>query len=338
MMSLDGSQGREKHVLALAKELLDDIELSRLAAEPLLLKATRLARLIGNEEILNWLKYEGIGYDGTSPISLKYMGLTGRWSDYKNKLGYWGPLAQQEITINTLKTQLSTLHIPSISYAPSSANPNEYVTGLGINKMKEVTDSISTQRNTIGNQINTLGAIRSKVLSLLHEFVAGVYYERLFSDLAESIFENYKTEVDHALTKLSEEVLRKIPHVYDRLSENDPEAISQGLTTCRRIIDSFADSVFPAQTEPVDIDGNKLDVGQDKVKNRLNAYINQKIESKSHKQRLRQTLSNLYDRVSAGVHSEVSGEEARALLLQTYLFVGEVIKLDASPKKSDMET
>ena len=36
------------------------------------------------------------GYNSTDPVSLKYMGITGRWTDYEKNLGYWGPLAQQE--------------------------------------------------------------------------------------------------------------------------------------------------------------------------------------------------------------------------------------------------
>lgn len=37
-------ESKSKHIVQLAKELLDDIELNRMSAEHLLLKATRLAR------------------------------------------------------------------------------------------------------------------------------------------------------------------------------------------------------------------------------------------------------------------------------------------------------
>jgi hypothetical protein len=38
---------KSEHIAALARELLDDVELSRLSAEALVLKATRLARGVG---------------------------------------------------------------------------------------------------------------------------------------------------------------------------------------------------------------------------------------------------------------------------------------------------
>ncbi|MGH7845534.1 MAG: hypothetical protein ACREQW_10240 [Candidatus Binatia bacterium] len=81
-------ESRSEHILALAKELLDDIELSRLSAESLLLKASRLARWVGSDEIRHWLKLEMSGYYSDDPISLKYMGLTGRWTDRDKQQGY----------------------------------------------------------------------------------------------------------------------------------------------------------------------------------------------------------------------------------------------------------
>ena len=63
-------QSRSEHILALAKELLDDIELSRSNAEALLLKTSRLARWVGSDEIKIWIKYEMQGYNSTDEISL----------------------------------------------------------------------------------------------------------------------------------------------------------------------------------------------------------------------------------------------------------------------------
>ena len=83
------NQSRSEHILDLAKELLDDIELSRCNAEALLLKTSRLARWVGSDEIKAWLKFELQGYNSSNDISLKYMGLTGRWTDRENNKGYW---------------------------------------------------------------------------------------------------------------------------------------------------------------------------------------------------------------------------------------------------------
>ena len=70
---------RSEHVLELAKELLEDIELSRLSAESLLLKSSRLARWVGSDEIKYWISFEMKGYNSSNATSMKYMTITGRW-------------------------------------------------------------------------------------------------------------------------------------------------------------------------------------------------------------------------------------------------------------------
>ena len=100
------------------------------------------------------------------------------------------------------------------------------------------------------------------------------------------------------------------------------------MTTCRRIIDSFANHIFPATDETIEIGGNVLSLKQEKVQNRINAFIHQHSKSESQKMKLRQNLSNLYERVSAGVHSVVDASEAKSLFFNTYLLLGEILTLN----------
>ena len=51
------------YILELSTELLDDIELDRLPPDKLILKANRLARLAGSEEVRQWLSFEMRGYN-----------------------------------------------------------------------------------------------------------------------------------------------------------------------------------------------------------------------------------------------------------------------------------
>lgn len=305
------AQSKSEHTLDLARELLDDIELSRLGAEKLILKASRLARLAGSDEVRAWLKFEMGGYFDNDPISLKYMTLTGRWTDYAKKQGYWGPLSQQEAAIEANKNQLASMRTPDASGDYASV------------AITSVTNSMSS----ITLVISRLSAIKSKVLAQLHAFVAEIYYEKQFEKLSESIFDRYKESVDVLIAEHCGSVLEKIPSVMSRLVENDPESISQALATCRRIIDSFADSIFPPSEETIELGGNVLTLGSNKHQNRINAYVARWTPSKSRRLKIRQNLSNTYERVSSGVHADVSAEEAQSLFLNTYLLLGEVLSL-----------
>jgi hypothetical protein len=303
-----------EHILELSRELLDDIELGRLEVNKLLLKCSRLARLAGSDEVQKWISFEMSGYNSSDPISVLYMTKTGRWTDYNKKEGYFGPLAQQEVSIAALNTNLASMKLPNIS--------SEYAT--------VVINNVLAAQNDTASVISSLSGVTSRVMSLLHKFVSEVYYEREFSALAESTFDRYKKDVDALIALYAGDVLSKIPSVVNRLSEKDDEGVSQALTTCRRILEAFADAIFPPTDSTIELSGNKLKLDASKHQNRINAYIAGKTESASRRQRLRQNLSNLFDRVSTGVHKDVTIDEAFSLFLNTYLFLGEVLHLGLS--------
>jgi hypothetical protein len=149
--------------------------------------------------------------------------------------------------------------------------------------------------------------------------------EAQFSNTSKSIFERYQTGVDAELGSKAASAFEKLPHVFERLQNGEGEAVSHALTSCRRIIDSFADAVFPPRPEPVIIDGPPLDCSAARTKNRIRAFVAGKISSGSRRERINKNLGALYDRVSAGVHSDVTVGEAQALVLNTYLLLGEIL-------------
>lgn len=304
-------ESRSKHILELAKELLDDIELNRLNAENLLLKVTRLARYTGSKEINKWLQYEMRGYSSSQELSLKYVGLTGRWVDKTKGEAYWGPLAQIEAYIETEKVRLQAMRIPNVSGDYASITINNVT-----NAMSSITQCIAK-----------VSGIKSRVLARLHQFITEVYYERMFDNLAENIFEVFKNDTDAVIAEKCGDIIEQIPSVMDRLSDGDQESISQALTTCRRIIDAFADNIYPPTDETIELNGNTVSLKADKALNRINAYIHEKCESDSRRKKIRQNLSNTYDRVCTGVHNQIDAKEARALFLNTYLLLGEILSL-----------
>ena len=310
------SNAESQHTFNLSGELLDDIELGRLSADKLLLKCSRLARFAGSDETQEWISLEMTGYNLTDPISLLYMTKTGRWTNYEKKQGYWGPLAQQEASVEALKAKVVSLRVPDVSgdYAYIST--------------KNVVDTV----NAATTSISSIQAVISRVQALLHKFVSGVYYRLQFENLVESTFEGYKDDVDALIEQHAGEVIKKIPAVVRRLQEGDGEGVSQALTTCRRILEAFADAIYPATEATIELGGNTLKLDASKHQNRINAYIAERSDSSSRRQRLRQNISNLFDRVSTGVHNDVSCEEAYALFLNTYLLIGEILHLEQSVK------
>jgi hypothetical protein len=190
---------------------------------------------------------------------------------------------------------------------------------------------VVTEARGLVNLIALFSGIRARVIGWIHGFAAQIFYEKAFSALSESIFEHHKNAVDVVLAERASAAIEKIPAIYTRLAEGDAEAVSQALNSCRRLIDSFADAVYPAREGAVIVGDTPLQVGPQNVKNRINAYVAERVTSASRRAKLRQTLSNLYDRLSTGVHDEVTPTEARSLFLETYLLMGEILTLGPVP-------
>jgi hypothetical protein len=299
------------HTLGLATGLLDDIELSQLPVEALVQKAIRLARLVEDDDVQEWLRMELGGYHNNK-LGRRYMTLTGRWINEKEDQGWWDGVAQTEATLRAQESLLTTLRLPDVS---------------GDYTLPTLRDA-RAHAAQVAQTIATLGSIRAKVIALLHDFVSNCFYELAFSQQQAELFDSARQQVDALLAPLSGDTLSKVDSIYRRLDEGDGEAISQALSTRRRLIDAVANAIYPPTSETVELGGNTLMLDEGKVQNRLNVHVSERSRSATRRQKLRRTLNDLYGRVSSAVHSEVTPTEARSLFLAAYLYLGEVLSLD----------
>lgn len=314
--------------LDLARELVDDVELSRLPAEQILLKALRLGRLQEDDRAQEWLRYELRGYPNTEK-GKGWMKYFGRFTDENASKGYWIPLAGISGTISSFQTQIQTLRIPDVHFAPSSANPSEYVAGYGgtsAHTMVQPANNVLIRLQQLTDAMSTLSSIRSRVLASIHEFAVASFHRLAFSGLAESIFEKHRKAIDVLMRAVAPDALEKIPSLYDRLSADDPEAVSQAMNSLRRIFKAVADRVYPASNEPVIVDGHKYEVGSDKVLNRIKLFLLVNCPSESRRDRLSRSMRDIHERASAGAHTDIGSREAQSLFLAAYLAVGEVLE------------
>lgn len=306
--------GRQEEAIRVADELLADIELKRLKASEIVLKASRLARLVGHTELTEFLGFERNGYP-TDDSAMAWIGRAGRWAGEETEAFYSVSIARLEALVESTQQTVDALrgggNYSGDMILPASRNHDERI--------------IKSSAN-----LGTLTGICGQVVATVYDMVTEIYHELQFSELQASLFAEAQVKVDGSLAAASGTALDKIERVSDRLRDGDPESVSQALTTCRRLIDSCADYVFPARDEPYAIgDEATLKVGQQQVLNRLQAHTHTCQVSKSRRDRLRRTLSDLYEGCSTGTHAEVTIEEARFVFLQTYIALGEILTLSA---------
>jgi AbiTii len=301
---------RQQEALALAEEVMTDVELSRGAVDKHVLKAMRLARLMRDEEAQRWLGYEIEGVPGDAG-GKAWMSQTKRWTNQDEGLGYWMPASQLEAT--RAGAEAARAAQTGVSLSGDMLFP--------IMRERSATIASYTAEATAMSKI--LGAVEARV----YRYASDMYSELQFSEIQASLFEESQRAVDVTFARMAGSALKKIQSINERLGANEDEAISQAMTTCRRLIAAVADHVFPAQDEPYDLGGQELNVKQSAVINRINAYLHTSGVTGGRAARLRRTLQDIYDRVSKGVHDDVDGHEARYLFLASYVTLGEVLTL-----------
>jgi hypothetical protein len=319
------------HKLSLARDYLDDVELGRLAPENLLLKGIRLARFLGDDETRQWLFYELSGFVADHPVSLKYMTLTGRRMEGEKTLACWDSLTQIDTRIALHKLQIQQLYAHGPDMAPPAAKGRERIGDLKGRQTGERlsagVDWLSEHLHHENTRITQLSGIRSRVLALIHDFASRTYYALAFGSLQETFFERQKKLIEAHLADTLGPILEKVPDIYDRLAQMTPEAVHQAFGTCRQIIEAFADSIYPPTEENIQFDGKELPLTAEHFRNRIYAFLHRHCENSPRRQRLQHALDDLYSRVRSGAEADRTAEEARFLILQTFMLMGEILSL-----------
>jgi hypothetical protein len=108
--------------------------------------------------------------------------------------------------------------------------------------------------------------------------------------------------------------------------------------SCRRILKSVADAVYPASNEPVMANGKELKLTDDRYINRLLQFVSEHAGKQGTGGVLQANLTMLGARLSAidklaskGVHASVTMSEVEICIVQTYLVIGEIIEIANSP-------
>ncbi len=305
---------RNDDALRLAEDLMTDIELSRANTCAHVLKAMRLARVTRNSQAQEWLAFEMNGGKGNE-TGRAWMTRTKRWIDKEKGTGYWGSASSIQANADANRLAM-TGHSAPVNLS------SDYV----LPAMTARARNIATVASEIAKFDRILEAIDARV----YELAADTHRELTYSEVQRRLFEQIQADVDATLAAFAGSELKMIDSIAERLGSTDTPAISQAMTTCRQLFEAAADYLYPASDTPYDgIAGRTLDVKADKVKNRLNAHLHRAGVTGGRASRLGMTLNELYERVSAAVHSgdAVSAHEARYLFLATYSYIGEVLTI-----------
>lgn len=222
--------------------------------------------------------------------------------------------------------------VENASAKPSTETAENYlVAGATAKMLQDQIAVLNTVKETYLNNVALFSSLKAGV----HSYVTDTLIAIEFGDVAESIFDELRQDVDSFIRSHSPKAAEKLLAIAERMTEGNAEAYAEALTSCRRLLMTVADSVFPpSDNDWIDSSGKKRKVGADNYKNRLVAFIESQLTSNSSYTILETELEHLcsrldavYEKACKGVHTDVSAEEARLAIIEGYIVIGEIARL-----------
>jgi hypothetical protein len=308
-------------------------------------KAMRIARLRNDWENQWWLQMEMLTIDDTRAKSGKVLQTASAeirphmTQDEYNAMGdrimsrfFHGPrimedekllptgIADTEARAEAIETHLGSLQLPPGSDPQHIFHQTQHTKDLTV----KLNNALLQCRSVLMRQRDAIGDYLSKVETQLH-----------FGAVTTDMFERNREYVDRRLAAVAPQVLEQFAAAYERQADGDGEARSHALLSCRRVLKSFADALYPATgAEMEGLDGNRRIMSDDGYINRLCQYAADATAGSASRdlivesvEALGRKLKRLNSLSSKAVHADVSAAELDQCIMQTYLVVGDLLRL-----------
>lgn len=302
-------------------------------------KLSRAANILTAEDVYIWCEIQL----GNSEYTATLQDYVLKLLDYLPEFNKHSNIDGIEKELNEIIEKLDKLHLKNeIHYnvAEITIKANKASGGYSnIGFIEErYKDLVRTKRGSDGTyyKINLFEHI-SYVRKEAYNKATKLYNAVAFSDTPQTAFDILKEKIDDKLLDLDPELAEKLMLAFKGVTTNKSEEWSQSLTTCRRLIEKLANTLYPPTDEKI----NGRSLGKNQYINRLWAFMDRSIESesnkelaKSHVDFLGYYLESLHNITHKGVHAALTRYEAVKAVLHTYLIVGDILNyLDKSSKK-----
>ena len=183
---------------------------------------------------------------------------------------------------------------------------------------------------------DVVARIRTHVAEYLGRVEAQLYFDERVS----GIFDAHRAYVDARLQAIAPAAFEQLSAAYKRRAANNAEARAHALTSCRRALKSLADALYPATNETVvGTDGKERKMTDDMFVKRLMQFVGEKAQALGDAERsvliaqipyLGKKLDGLIKLASKGVHASTTDAEVDHCIIQTYLTIGDILRLNGA--------
>lgn len=336
------SQARQERVVGLVEEALDNLARSEVPSSSILDKATRVARLRGDYESLIWLQMEARALDDTSARDraasegmahvpeeeyrrLHRAAVDAYMSERTFQVDREEKLAT--MSVREMETRIESLARVDAPEPPEGMHPVDVY-----HERQQTLDIVAQSWLTSAQLREILARIRNRV----HDYLSRVESQLLLDEAVSDIFEENRRYIDLRLQHVAPIAVEQLLAAYRRRTERDAEARSHALTSCRRALKTLADALLPPSGQKlIGADGVERAMTDDKYLSRLLQAVflagKGKTASaellKAQVEELGTRLEAINSLASKGVHADVSEFEVNQCVIQTYLVLGDIMRL-----------
>lgn len=345
---MSNSLSKKEQALVACDKVINGIEDGTISVSSSLLLCKKIARLVNDWEGQEWLNYEYGGYpsdNGIPPYAWNVGSKHGRKYLGKNSVGktveymFTELCGELEARIESDKKALSNYSTQGFSVAGESS----------LAATARMTNDVARATNNLLTGITTSERRLSILKSQYYDYAVKWQIELQFGSIAKKIFDEYQERVDGYYSSLPTAILQKLDAIQDLMEDGNPERYAQVLTSCRRLWSDTSNALFneilPGYSEKVfkTKSGKEIDVSGDHDNNKLSAVI-ETLQSRAAKNTLVGSetvylidwMEQINHRQSAGVHTDVTREQAMQCIIHTYIALGDILSLKEESKNIDI--
>lgn len=199
---------------------------------------------------------------------------------------------------------------------------------------KHVADQQKLRTTLVTTRV-PLESMLARIRHRLWEFLTETERELTLGEATAETFDRLRSYVDRQLTTISPLALEQFQAAYRRLKDGGDEDRAHALTSCRRVLKTLADELYPARSRPVTgLDGKEHVLNDAAFVNRLLQYVVETVGKHENGAVVQATLEDVDARLRAlnelaskGVHAHATTYEVDTCVVQTYLVVADVLRL-----------
>ncbi len=346
---MSGFASKREQALEACEKVINGIEDSTISVSSSLLLCKKIARLVNDTEGQEWLDYEYGGYPNDNGIPAYAWNIGsrhGRKYSAKDKDG-----KSHEYMFTELCGELESSIESGMKALGNYTTQGFSASGdFSVGATNSMTHAVAVSTNGLLQSIKTAERRLSILKSQYYDYAVRWQIELQFGSTAKSAFEEYQERVDRYYSQLPTKTLQKLNAIEDLMEDGNPERYAQVLTSCRRlwsetaktlfeeILPDYSGNTFKTKT------GKEIDISGDHDNNKLSAVI-ETLQSKAAKNTLVGSetiylvdwMEQINSRQSAGVHADVTRDQAMQCIIHTYIALGDILSLKAEVEKEQAQ-